>query len=135
MITIKRIEIGSAFRIGMLVTGLFSLIVFALVGIFQAAIFSSLFSMSSDFSGGAPLPESSFFGLAGLAGFCTLLVCGTIIYAIIGGISAALFAFFYNLVARQWGGLEVELAGLEAYAAADMREKAKNRFFDEDFES
>ena len=135
MITVKRIDIGSAFRIGTLVTGLFSLIVFALVAIFQAAIFSSLFSMSSELNGSPAFPEASFFGLAGLAGFCVFFVCGTVIYAVIGGISAALFAFFYNLVARQWGGLEVELAGLEAYLPVEAPEKAKNSFFDADFES
>ncbi|MCA9911352.1 MAG: DUF3566 domain-containing protein, partial [Anaerolineae bacterium] len=109
MIAIKRIEIASAFRVGALVSGMLALVLLAIFALFQATIISSLVSFSTSVSG-QPMPSSasSFLNAASVASMCVFYGCGVIIQTIVGGIVAALAAFFYNVVANQFGGLQVE---------------------------
>jgi len=134
MVTVKKIDIASAFRVGALVTGLLSLIIYAIVILFQATIFSSLVSMSANING-QPVPSSasSFLGAASVASLCFLYGCGVTLQTIVGGIMAALGAFFYNIVANQFGGLQVELTGDTFHQMEAPNEK--NTFFDADFET
>ena len=134
MITIKRIDIGSAFRVGALVSGLLALVILAIFMLFQATIFTSLVSMTSSINGQqVPSSASSFLGAASLATMCVFYGCGVIIQSIAGGIMAALGAFFYNIVANQFGGLQMELTG-EIFDRVELP-KQKNTFFDADFET
>ncbi len=133
MIAIKRIDIASAFRVGALVSGLLALVMLAIFALFQATIISSLVSFSTSM-GGQPMPSSasSFLNAASVASLCVFYGCGVIIQTIIGGIVAALAAFFYNIVAKQFGGLQVELDG--PMFERIEQPKQKNTFFDPDFE-
>ncbi len=96
MATLKRIDPGSAFRVGG--------ILYALMGLLMGIIFA-LVSML----GGALVPASeawvfrTFFG-AGAVFFLPIF------YGIIGGICAAISAAVYNLVAGWVGGLEVDIS-------------------------
>ncbi|MCC6615028.1 MAG: DUF3566 domain-containing protein [Anaerolineae bacterium] len=134
MVTVKKIDIASAFRVGALVSGLISLVVLAIFVLFQATIFSSLMSMSASVNG-QPMPSSasSFLGAASVASICLFYGCGVVIQTIVGGITAALGAFFYNIVANQFGGLQVQLTG-EVFEQVEAS-KQKNAFFDADFEA
>lgn len=134
MITIKRIGVGSAFRIGALVSALFSFIVLGLFGLLQISLWTSLVGLFD--ANGQPLPQDAgFFGLAGTAGFLLLFVCGVVFYAIVGGLSSAILALIYNFVARQFGGLELEFDGLRAPSAMREQKQKNSSFFDSDFES
>ncbi len=96
MATVKRIEPGSAFKIGA--------VWYAIIGLLLGIIFA-LVSMV----GGALVPASQtglfrmFFGVGAIV---LLPIC----YGIIGGISGALGAVIYNLVAGWVGGLEVDIS-------------------------
>jgi hypothetical protein len=131
MITIKRISVSSAFRIAALVSGILSLLVLGLFALFQAAVWSSIASELT-IDGQRLPPEASFFGLVGFAGLCAFMVCGVVVYAIVGGIGAALAAWIYNFVARQFGGLEIDIEGLPT---GDAAKRKQGSFFDADFES
>jgi len=96
MATLKRIEPGSAFKLGA--------VSYAIIGLLLGIIFA-LISMV----GGALVPASEtglFRMLFGAGAIVFLPIC----YGIIGGISAALGAVIYNLVAGWVGGLEVDIS-------------------------
>jgi Transmembrane domain of unknown function (DUF3566) len=134
MVTIKRIDIGSAFRIGALVTALISLIGFILFGLFQTLI---LTAMSSSLSGSArdSFGEGAVLLGGGIIGTLIFSVCGVVLYAVLGGIFTALYAWFYNIVAKQFGGLQVELSGMSTDDGSMSVAKGKRGFYDPDFEA
>jgi hypothetical protein len=111
MVIIKRIRVGSAFRVGLLVgavvAAITGLLVVGFQGLFLGAIMSLLTlnsqsgSMSS--SGGNVIATFSVLTL------CIFYAMYVVFSAIFGGISAAITAFAYNLAAGWIGGLEIEL--------------------------
>lgn len=107
MVTIKKISIGSAFRVGAVISvifwAVFGLLFFALPGM----LFSSL--TTSSFSG---TPELQEFGMIGGMGLLVTYVCAIPFYAIVGGLAGALYALVYNVTAGMVGGIEVELDDL-----------------------
>jgi len=96
MATVRRIDPGSAFKVGGAL--------YAIMGLFMGIILA-LVSML----GGTLVPASeawvfrTFFG-AGAVFFLPIF------YGIIGGICAAISAAIYNLVAGWVGGLEVDMS-------------------------
>ena len=96
MATVKRIAPGSAFKVGG--------ITYAIMGL----LFGILFALIS-MAGGANIPGAQagvfrlFFGVGAI-------VFLPIFYGIIGGISGAIGAAIYNLVAGWVGGLEVDIS-------------------------
>ncbi len=122
MVTIKRVSVGSAMKIGAitytLTWAIFGLIFLAFQGLFLSAITSSLSSYSNQFpnQGGA---AASSFGAIGIAGLCITYVVGLIFALIAGAIGGAVYAFIYNLAAGWVGGLEVELTRIQAPATAN----------------
>jgi hypothetical protein len=96
MATVRRIGPGSAFKVGLVLYGIMGL----LIGIIFAAV---------SMLGGALAPpaETGMFRMFFGAGAIVLL---PICYGVIGGISGALGAVIYNLVAGWVGGLEVDIS-------------------------
>lgn len=108
MVTIKRIRVGSAFKIG----AIFSVLTWAVFGVIFVLLPSSMFSLYSVNNFNATAPSNSL-STAGLASCGIFYFVGLALYGVVGGIGAAVGAFLYNLVANWVGGLEVELESLE----------------------
>ncbi len=104
MHTLRRIAVGSAFKVGAALSALlFAVLGFFVVllpGIFGASILGAL--LRDQGGGGA-------FGL-GFIGSLIVYVLGIVLYWILGGIGFAIEAWLYNIVAGWIGGLEVELS-------------------------
>lgn len=120
MFTIKRIRVGSAFRVGLVagavfaaITGLFFLLLQGLFLSFITSMSNSVTWNSAAGSGSSALSASSgnFFAAFSLAAACIFYVVSVVFSAVFAGIGAALAAFAYNLAARWVGGLEIEMAG------------------------
>jgi hypothetical protein len=108
--TLKRIDIGSAFRVGAILYGL----LFALFGLifvlFNSLFFSAITNMARSSNFDAPnTPNASAFLGAGILGLLCFYGVGIVAAAIFGGIQIAIFAACYNLTARWVGGVRVEL--------------------------
>lgn len=102
MVRIKSISIVSAFKIAAAISALLWVIFGGLLFVFPTILFFD----AASFSGSVTTVDAiEFTGLSLLF----IFVCGVPIYAIIGGISGAVTALVYNLVASAIGGLEVQL--------------------------
>ena len=107
--TIKKINVGSAFRVGAIVSGLLYTVIGLLLSV-MPFLFLSMFSNSFVYTNDPQLNE--LIGFAGTAGALSLIcayLVGIVFAAIIGGIGFALTAWFYNLASRWVGGIEIEL--------------------------
>lgn len=120
MFTIRRIGIGSAFRVGLVsgailaaITGLLFLLLQGLFFSFIATMMNTVTWNGTAGSGSFPPSASSvdFFAAFGLVTACIFYIMSVVLSAVFTGIGAALAAFAYNLAARWVGGLEVEMAG------------------------
>ena len=108
--TLKRIDIGSAFRVGVILYGLLFAIFGLIFVLFQSLFFSAISNMIRSSNFDAPnAPNASVFVGAGLLGLLCFYGVGIVAAAIFGGIQVAVMAFCYNLTARWVGGLKVEL--------------------------
>jgi len=111
MVIIKRIRIGSAFRVGLLVgavvAGITGLLIVGFQGLFLSAIIGilSLNNQTGGFSSSGGDAVATF----SLLSLCIFYAMYVVFSAIFGGISAAITAFAYNLAAGWIGGLEIEL--------------------------
>lgn len=114
MITIRRINIGAAFRIGVVVSAIVSAI-FGLLAIGLQSLFINVFvsvltlpSADGPFATGT-IPDLNAFSSLSLVFLCIFYLIGVVLSAIGGGIGAAVTALAYNLAAGWVGGLEIEL--------------------------
>jgi hypothetical protein len=96
MLEIKKVGIGSAFKIG----AVLSVLLWAVFGLFLLLISSQEVMI---FQNGQMQQQQ----IGGGQLFFTYL-CGLPVQAVIGGIGGAIVAFFYNLAAGLVGGIEVE---------------------------
>ena len=94
MAILRRVTPGSAFKIG--------LVVYGILGLILGAICSVIAMVGVQFAPHSQLP------FAGRIGVFAIILC-PIIYGLIGGIGAAIAAWFYNLASGWVGGLEVDL--------------------------
>jgi transmembrane protein DUF3566 len=104
-VTIKHIGVGSAFKVGFVL----SLIVSAVCGLIGAgfdALFTGVLSSAFRSYGTTNLD----FGAVGLPILCIGYLIGVVVAGIAGGIGAAILALLYNLVSDRIGGLQVELS-------------------------
>ena len=126
MKTISRVDIGSAFRIGAVV----SAILFAIFGLLwlglQALIFAPLLSISSTEFGGTS-SSFSFFASAGILSFLCFYLVGIAAAAISGGIYGAALAWAYNLAARWGGGLKVQFEADGSDLLYDLEQDMEKR--------
>jgi hypothetical protein len=108
--TLKRIDIGSAFRVGVIFYGL----IFAIFGLFFVVFQSLLLSGIQRFAdvsvNGSRVPANQLpLAAFGLLGALCFYGAGIVAAAIFGGIQFAVAALCYNLTARWIGGIKVEL--------------------------
>ncbi|MBA3868584.1 MAG: DUF3566 domain-containing protein [Anaerolineae bacterium] len=119
MVTVKRIDIVSAMRVGALVYAIMFTVFALLWALFQSLILSGLSSLANNsslsFNG---VPQSGFnagsLATAGLAGCACGYLLGIVAAAIGGGIFGLVLSFSYNLVANWFGGLRVRVEADEA---------------------
>jgi hypothetical protein len=107
--TLKQINIGSAFKVGIVVNALLYLVIGLLVIVFPTLLFGSIGRAAF----GSSDPElNAVFNLVGTAGLLSL-VCvyaiGVVFAALFGGIVFAFGAWFYNLASKWVGGIEFTL--------------------------
>lgn len=98
-VMVRKISVGSAFKVGMVLSGL----LFAIFGIpflFLTAAVGNQLAQQGQASQAADM---------GLAGGVFFYLIGIVAYAVAGGVGFAIQAFLYNLVAAFAGGLEVEI--------------------------
>jgi len=124
MVTVKRIDMVSAMRIGAFVYAIMFSVLALLWILLQSLILSGLNSLAMNSSlsvNGIPQTglSGSSLATAGLAGCACGYLVGVVCSAIGGGIFGLLAAFSYNLVANWFGGLRVRIE------ADDELEKAK----------
>ena len=100
MATLKRVEPGSAFKIGLITYGILGLV----LGICMA-IFSIL--VGSFGTAAASVPGSKLFGLGMGVGW---IIFFPVVYGLFGGIFAAIGAVVYNLAAGWVGGIQVDIS-------------------------
>lgn len=121
--TLKKIDVGSAFRVGFVVYALlfavFGLLFVALQGLLlsgMAGLARNSVSGGTGMSGG---DLSVFFG-AGVLGLLCFYGVGIVAAAVGGGIQFALGAFCYNLAARWIGGVQIELERTATTSERDL---------------
>lgn len=120
MLTVKRIGVGSAFRVGMVAGAVLAAITSLILLLLQGAFFSFIASAMNATSWNGMTGSGSLSSLAGannlftafgLAVACLLYIVNIVLSAVFGGIAAALAAFAYNVTAGWVGGLEIEVVG------------------------
>jgi hypothetical protein len=112
--TLKRIDVGSAFRVGFVVYGLMWAI-FGLLFVLLQSWLLNAFSRSISINGGSygnNFNPALFMG-TGLVSMLCFYGVGIIASAIGGGITFAVGAFVYNLSANWIGGIRIELDAVE----------------------
>ena len=122
MVTIKRVDVLSAMKLGALFNALtvtvFGVFFFACNSLAFSAMNSSFqaFSAQTGSSSGTNAFNSSAFATASLASCLIGYVILIVVAAISGAIMGALYAFFYNVISNWAGGIRVELdmVGLES---------------------
>lgn len=113
MVTLQRIGVGSAFKVGVVVYGLMFL-VFGLIGLLcNAALLVPVMSTAVMVNGDVVTTRDMMggLGIASLAGLCFAYAIGVVASALFGGLSTALLALFYNWAVRWVGGVELDIAG------------------------
>lgn len=103
MQTVRRIAVGSAFKVGaVLYALLFAILGLCLVPLWVSGSLASAGLLGEQVRGGGVIASC----LAGILGYIVLIV----VYGVLGGIGGAITAFLYNLIAGWIGGLEVEIS-------------------------
>src|SRR5262245_50332132 len=115
MVTIKRVDIVSAMKVGALFNALtvtvFGLIFFACNSFFFSSLNAQLSQLNAQ-TGGSSGFNNSAFATASLAGCLVSYVIAVLVAAISGAILGALYAFFYNVISNWAGGIRVEIDSL-----------------------
>ncbi len=119
MITIKRIDVGSAMRVAALLYALNFTVFGVLILGLQSAFINSLSSATSNMTmNGQQVDIGSAFAFTNLLCCGAFYLFGVVASAIAGGIFGAVTAFLYNLIANWVGGLRVELETSEGVEKA-----------------
>lgn len=119
MVTIKRITLSSAFRVGAMI-GLITAVIIGLLLVGMQALFFSAFANLASLSSTAYDPNFNASGLTsadmmtafsvmGLVGSCVFYISYVVFSTIAGGLGGVIWGLAYNLSARWVGGLEIEL--------------------------
>jgi len=125
MVTIKRVDVVSAMKVG----ALFNALTVTVFGIFffacNSLFFSSLSASMSQFSAqtGTPPFNSTALATASLATCLIGYVILVIVAAVSGAIFGALYAFFYNVISNWAGGIQVELESLNLIESGDKSKR------------
>ena len=129
--TLKRIDIGSAFRVGIvlyaLMFAIFGLFFVALQGLFLSALSGITNSSSFTVNGNTTQFNAGAFMGAGILSLLCFYVFGVVVAAIFGGIQCAILAWLYNLTSNWIGGIKVELETDSALLDAIERDTEKRK--------
>ena len=121
MVTIKRVDVVSAMKVGALFNALtvtvFGVLFFACNSLFFSSLSASLNQLNAQTGGSAF--NSTAFATASLAGCLIGYVIAIIVAAVTGAIFGALYAFFYNVISNWAGGLQVEISNLNLVESGD----------------
>lgn len=119
---LKRIDVWSITKISFFLNGVFGL----LFGLFYALILAMVGSMIGPLSGGE---FESFGALTGAFGIFFAIILA-IFSAVTGGVTAAVFAWLYNIFAKWIGGIEINLAGekIESVSSPDEKSEGMSRY-------
>lgn len=127
MYTIKRVNVGSAFRVGAvsmaLVWGIFGLLLVLWMVMIGEGIDSTIVIVNGT--------ETDTFSDGATSAGIFMYLCGLPVYAIIGGFAGAIYALVYNLVARWVGGLELELEPMNPVSYDNTYQSPEKRKFDD----
>jgi hypothetical protein len=130
MVVLKRIGVGSAFKVGFVLTGMMSIVFGLIAFLFQLTVFNALMNNASIqvYAPGATAGDvAQLLSAIGTGTLCFLYAMGVVFGAIFGGIGFAVIALFYNMTARWVGGLEFETfqsgTGLLDEIEAELYEK------------
>jgi len=108
--TLKRINVGSAFRVGAILYGLLFAVFGLIFVLLNSLFFSALTNLARTNNFNTPnTPNANAFLGAGIVGLLCFYGVGIVAGAILGGIQLAILAFFYNLTANWVGGIKIEL--------------------------
>ena len=132
MVTLKRVGINSAFKIGAMIGRITSVISGALLVGMQAlfmSAFTSLMAASVNSQDTLMLNprELNIMTSFGIAGLCIFFVVYIVFSTIAGGIGGVIWGLAYNLGARWVGGLELELE-------TEPGKRKRSRFEDDIYE-
>jgi hypothetical protein len=106
-VTIKKVRVGSAFKVGF-VLNIILFAIFGLVALITQLLFASAFSAVFRNSTGA---FSTFdFNTIGIPILCMGYAGGIVVAGIFGGIGFSIYALVYNIATGMTGGLQVELS-------------------------
>ncbi|MBZ0284391.1 MAG: DUF3566 domain-containing protein [Anaerolineae bacterium] len=109
MITIKRIDVGSAMRVAALLYALNFTVFGVLILGLQSAFINSISSATNNMTVNGQQVDFGAFAFTNLLCCGAFYLFGVVASAIAGGIFGAVTAFLYNLIANWVGGLRVEL--------------------------
>jgi transmembrane protein DUF3566 len=115
MVTIKRVDVLSAMKIGALLNALtvtvLGVFFFACNSLIMSSLTASLNQLNAQAggSGGSNNFNSSALATASLAGCLISYAIAIVVAAIAGAIMGALYAFFYNVISNWAGGIRIEL--------------------------
>lgn len=102
-VTIRNVSIGSAFKVGAILSGLIMAVFGLLFIVLPSLLGASLLAVLMEEQGMGGLGAGL---VGGLIGYVVLIV----VYTIFGGIGFAIYALLYNIVAGIVGGLEMDLS-------------------------
>ncbi|HLU10550.1 MAG TPA: hypothetical protein VK003_12855 [Oceanobacillus sp.] len=132
MLVLKRIGVGAAFKVGLVLGGMMSAVLGLIAFLFQLTVVNAIMNVATFevYSPNVSAGEVSQVLSAITTGtLCFLYAMGVIFSSIFSGIGFALVALFYNLTARWVGGLEFETfhagSGLLDEIEVEMYEKRK----------
>ena len=103
---IKKVTVGSAFKVGAAVSGLVALIL-GIPAVLCQSSFLAMLSTASRSSSDSINPTAMMGG--GIVGILVFWVVSIVFAAIGGGIFGAIYAFLYNATVGITGGIEVEV--------------------------
>ena len=109
--TIRRVTVGSAFKVGAVLSAVFFAVVWAPIIILEGlglALLSSVNSSSNTY-GSSGANYSSAFGAGSLIAIGCGWIVGVFVAALVGGISFALYAWIYNFTFGIHGGIRTEV--------------------------
>jgi hypothetical protein len=132
MVVLKRVGVGSAFKVGFVLSAMVSAVLGLIAFLFQLTVFNAILNVATIevYSPGTTASDiAQLLSAIGTGTLCFIYAVGVVFGAIFGGIGFAVVALFYNITARWVGGLEFETfqsgAGLLDEIEAEMYEKRK----------
>jgi membrane protein insertase Oxa1/YidC/SpoIIIJ len=96
-------------RIGPLSVGKICFAIYAVIGLLTGLFIASFGILLSHAAASDPNNTWPFAMLERFMGV-TAIILFPVCYGVIGFIAGVVFAAFYNVIARMWGGIEVEIS-------------------------